>query len=289
MRLIIAVLALLGMVMAEEVKVQILGSGGPELDGRASSSYLVWIDDKARILIDTGSGSMYQYEQSGAQLEDLQAVVLTHLHIDHAVDLPSYIKAGYFTDRKASLPIIAPFGNEHFPSIENYVSNLFGPDGAYRYMQDVLGEQSDSFRIIPKSINQRGITQYRFEQFELLLTPVNHGNVPALAVRIDAGEKRVMISGDTSNKRHGLEQLAKDVDLFIAHHAITEQSGEFAKNLHMTPDQIGEIAKKSDTKQLVLSHRMKRTLTHEADTLMQIKRHYSGKIILADDMMIINP
>ena len=40
------------------VQVQILGSGGPELeDKRASSSYLVWQDGRPRILIDSGGGS----------------------------------------------------------------------------------------------------------------------------------------------------------------------------------------------------------------------------------------
>lgn len=37
-------------------RVQVLGSGGPELsDGRASSSYLVWLDNKGVVLIDAGS------------------------------------------------------------------------------------------------------------------------------------------------------------------------------------------------------------------------------------------
>ena len=39
------------------VQVQVLGSGGPELaDKRASSSYLVWIGGKPRVLGDIGGG-----------------------------------------------------------------------------------------------------------------------------------------------------------------------------------------------------------------------------------------
>jgi hypothetical protein len=42
----------------EGVAVQVLGSGGPELQAkRASSSYLVWQDGQARVLIDAGGGS----------------------------------------------------------------------------------------------------------------------------------------------------------------------------------------------------------------------------------------
>jgi ribonuclease BN (tRNA processing enzyme) len=112
--------------MATEVEIEILGSGGPEIDGRASASYLLWIDGKARLLVDSGNGSMLRFEQSGAKLEDLEAIVLTHLHIDHVVDLPSYIKAGYFTPRNRTLPILGPVGNQHFPSTIEFIETLFG-------------------------------------------------------------------------------------------------------------------------------------------------------------------
>lgn len=114
---------------ATEIEFEVLGSGGPEIDGRASTSYLLWIDKKARLLIDTGSGSMLRFEQSGAKLEDLEAIVLTHLHIDHVVDLPSYIKAGYFTSRTKPLPILGPIGNQHFPSTDEFIETLFGDKG----------------------------------------------------------------------------------------------------------------------------------------------------------------
>lgn len=49
------------------IQLQILGSGGPEVgDQRASSSYLVWLDGKARVLINVGGGSSVNFERSGA-------------------------------------------------------------------------------------------------------------------------------------------------------------------------------------------------------------------------------
>ena len=49
------------------VQVQVLGSGGPELaDKRASSSYLVWIDGKPRVLVDIGGGAALRFGESGA-------------------------------------------------------------------------------------------------------------------------------------------------------------------------------------------------------------------------------
>src|SRR5262249_13580423 len=44
------------------VELQVLGSGGPELeDQRASSSYLIWQDGKPRVVVDSGGGSALQF------------------------------------------------------------------------------------------------------------------------------------------------------------------------------------------------------------------------------------
>jgi len=91
------------------VSIQVLGSGGPELDDqRASSSYLIWLDSKAAILVDTGNGSGLNLERSGAKVEDLQAILFTHFHVDHSSDFPAYVKGSFFTSRDEDLMIYGP-------------------------------------------------------------------------------------------------------------------------------------------------------------------------------------
>ena len=83
-----------------DVQLQVLGSGGPELDdGRASSGYLIWVKGRARILVDVGAGTSVNFGQSGAKFDDLQAILFTHLHVDHSADLPAFIKGSFFTAR----------------------------------------------------------------------------------------------------------------------------------------------------------------------------------------------
>lgn len=274
-------------VPAAEIEFEILGSGGPEIDGRASSSYILWIDKRARLLIDTGSGSMLRFEQSGAQVEDLDAIALTHLHIDHVVDLPAYMKAGYFTARQRPLPLIGPTGNHTFPDTVTFIKNLFGKQGAYRYMSDILTPQSDSFELKPIAVDAPTLLRHHFEHFDLSMINVNHGIVPALAFRIDVGSKSIVISGDTSNVNGELQKLAHHADLFIAHHAIGEIQGTPANRLHMTPGVIADIAKSARVRHLVLSHRMKRTLGREAESLKVIRSTYKGPLQFAEDHMKI--
>ena len=285
MKSLLGLVILCTLLFSSKVELEILGSGGPELDGRASTSYLLWVDNKARLLVDMGSGSMLRFEESNARLEDLNAVALTHLHIDHSVDLPSFVKAGFFSHRTQELDIIGPSANEYFPSIGEYLQTLFGKRGAYRYMQDVLSPQSDSFQIKAVEINSNAVITKEYKDFTLKLINVNHGIVPALALAIEVDGKKIIISGDTSNKNRHLQKIAQGADLFIAHHAIPEHSNAFAKRLHMAPSIIAQVAKDAEVKKVVLTHRMRRTLSKEKESLKIIGEVYKGEVIFAEDKM----
>ncbi len=271
------------LLFSSKIELEILGSGGPELDGRASTSYILWIDSEAKLIVDMGSGSMLRFEQSNAKLETLQAVVLTHLHIDHSVDLPAFVKAGFFSNRADSLDIIAPDGNEYFPSSTEFLTTLFGSNGAYKYMNDVLTPQSDSFQILPVDIKNTSIREY--ESFKLTIMRVHHGIVPALALRIDVDDKSVIISGDTNNQDGVLEKLALNANLFVAHHAVPEHAKGYATQLHMSPSIIADVASKAKVKKVVLTHRMNRTIGDEQNSLKIISGIYKGNVIFAEDRM----
>jgi len=282
MRQILLTLLLLSSLYATKIEFEVLGSGGPEFDGRASTSYLLWIDNRARLIIDMGSGSMLRFEESGAKIEDLEAVVLTHLHIDHSVELPSFVKAGYFSKRIADLDILAPDGNKQFPSTTEYLETLFGEKGAYRYMSDVLTNDSDSFQILPIDVKDVQFTD-KYKSFHLTLIKVHHGIVPSLALRIDIGEKSIVITGDTNNVNRDIELLAMDCDLLVAHHGVPEYAKGYATELHMKPSDITHIAKEAKVKKILLTHRMKRTIGQEDKTLLEIRKSYKGEVIFAED------
>jgi ribonuclease BN (tRNA processing enzyme) len=75
-----------------------------------------------------------------------------------------------------------------------------------------------------------------------------------------------------------------NADLFIAHNAVPEGATGLERRLHMPPSVIGTIAANANVKQLVLSHRMLRTLGKENETQAEIKRRYSGPIKFANDL-----
>lgn len=274
---------------AQGIQVQVLGSGGPELqDKRASSSYLVWQNGRPRVLVDAGGGSALRFGESGAQMSQLDVILFTHFHVDHSADFSALIKSSWFEDRSRSLPIYGPEGNDFMPSTTEFVSDFFGDKhSAYRYLSELLVKGEDgSYLMQPHNIAGSAAPIEVFRNGDLAVSAVRvvHGAVPALAWRVELGGKRIVFSGDTNGDGEGLPHLAANADLFIAHNAVPEGATGVERKLHMPPSVIGQIAADAHVKHLVLSHRMLRTLGKEDQTRSEIKSRYSGPMDFANDL-----
>jgi len=274
---------------SQGVAVQVLGSGGPELqDKRASSSYLVWENGQARVVLDAGGGSALRFGESGAQMSQLDALLFTHFHVDHSADFPALIKSSWFEDRKRPLPIYGPPGNDFMPSTTEFVSDFFGVKlGAYRYLSELFvpGEEG-SYKMQPHNVvaSSTPMAVFRSGDLSAFAVRVFHGAVPALAWRVEVGGKIIVFSGDTNGEGEGLVRLAMNADLFIAHNAVPEGAVGIERRLHMPPSVIGQIAEDAKVKRLVLSHRMLRTLGKEDETQSEIKKRYLGPVAFANDL-----
>jgi len=271
------------------VRLQILGSGGPELDDqRASSSYLVWLDKKAAILVDTGSGSSFNFERSGAKIDDLKAILFTHFHVDHSADFPAYVKGSFFTPRDEDLLIYGPDGNDVMPSTTQFVNEVLSEKGVYKYLSNYIDPyQPSRYKIETTNVPLKQDQIFRYElskDVNISAVAVHHGPLAAIAWRVDAYGCSISFSGDMSNRYKTLVGLVKDSDILVAHNAIPENARGVARNLHMPPSEIGNIATKADVKRLIISHRMQRTLGREQDTKKLIQNAFSGPIVFADDM-----
>ena len=268
------------------VELQVLGSGGPETQtGRASSSYLIWRDGKARVLVDSGGGSALRFGEAGAKMADLELVLFTHLHADHSADFPALLKSSYFENRQRNLPVYGPAGNALFPSTPEFVRNLFdAKHGAFRYLSEFITPGEGSYQVQAHAVEpgaQEVKRVFVSNGISAFATPVIHGPVPSLAWRVVIGNLRLVFSGDTNGN---LEKLAAAANIFVAHNAVPEGATGTARKLHMPPSVIGKIAATAKVKKLVLSHRMLRTLGKEAETRAAITQHYKGSIEFANDL-----
>ncbi len=201
---------------ATTLAVQVLGSGGPELqDKRASSSYLIWDHGKARVIVDTGGASALRFGQSGAHFSQLDVFLFSHFHIDHSGDFPALIFSSWFGDRTRPLPIYGPSGNQYMPSTTEFVHDLFSdPHGAWRYLSDPVVEPNPqgTYPLQPHDVAPQparaGPRPTQRRHLSLYAVSVVHGAFPALAWRVEIGGKRIVFSGDTNGEGEGLTQLA---------------------------------------------------------------------------------
>ena len=273
------------------IELQVLGSGGPELIGdRASTSYLIRRDGRPSVLIDSGGGSALRFGVAGAKVSDLDLVLFSHFHVDHSADFAALVKSSYFQDLTRELPVFGPTGNAMFPSTTQFLKSQFAkPDGSYRYLSDYLpadgNARSGAYALTPTNIETgEAATKLVFNKDGLKASALrqHHGNVPALAWRVETGGASIVFSGDTDGKN--LEKLAMNADLLVAHNAIPESARGSILDLHMPPSQIGKVATAAEVHALVLSHRMTRSLGQEESTRAAIAKSWEGKVQFANDL-----
>jgi len=280
-----------GCVSSVGLTLQILGSGGPIADdGRASTSYLLWINGHARFMIDSGGGSFLRFGEAGARFEDLEHIGISHLHTDHSTDLVALLKSGYFSNRDSSLSISGPAGSNAYPAMSEYLARLLDPDnGAYAYLAGYLDGSAGLVRLIPTDVDPKHPSATRVyvdpgNDIEILALGVPHGPVPALAYRIRIGKQSIVFSGDQNGSSDAFVEFANGADVLLMHMPVPEGVGGAGRKLHAPPSIIGKIAAQSDAKKLVLSHFMGRSLHDLEENLGEIRASYTGPMLNVHDL-----
>ena len=237
------------------VAVQILGSGGPRMSrDRASSSYLVWIDGRSRVLVDAGGGAFLRFGQSGARVEDLSLIALSHLHPDHVSDLPAIFWGDQI--RKAPLAISGPSGNDTMPGVPAFLRHLFDQtNGAFRVLSGTVGGSIG--RGFPLDVTEVGVAKggsvpvLTQPDLTVTATGIPHGDIPALAYRVRAGSATVVFSTDQTGTDPRFVDFARGADVLVMHMAIAAGA---TSPLHAPPDVVGRVARDAQVKRLVVSH-----------------------------------
>jgi ribonuclease BN (tRNA processing enzyme) len=200
--------------------------------GTPCSGYLLE-EGGYRLLIDAGNGSIGNL-QLHCGLLDVDAVLISHLHGDHYLDLVTYTYARrYHPDGPAPvLPVYGPAGTAE------HVLGAFG-----RPVGQLLAEVYD-FRVYNGRTLEVG-------PFQLTVGEVNHP-VQTFAMRLSDGRASLAYSADTG-VCPGLVDLVRDAQVFMCE--ATYLAGEDnPPNVHLTGQQAGEHASRAGVGRLLLTH-----------------------------------
>jgi ribonuclease BN (tRNA processing enzyme) len=279
----------------------VLGSGGPGATGRAASSYLILIDEIPRILVDAGPGSFARLGEAKVSLASTDIVLLTHLHVDHAGELPGLFKArAVSTSGPIVFEVWGPEGSRgqhqdaYFPSTSRFLHLLFGPNGAFAYLRDFSAPITLHAHDIPTAIGVNADPFVVFKQSALTITAIagHHRDAPSVIYRIDHAGRSVTFSGDIDAMGvPNLTRIAKDTDLLVFNSVVLDppDSPPILYTLHTPPHAIGEIAKKADVHRILLSHLSPATEEMHDTVLKSIRQNFTGPVSMAADGMRLQP
>jgi ribonuclease BN (tRNA processing enzyme) len=253
---------------------QILGSGGPFGNGRASAGYLLWIDGESRIMVDAGGGTFAHFGEVGATIADLQLLAISHFHPDHSAEIPALL-----WPQNGSLKVAGPSGGEAFPSVNEFLDGLFGIEGVFRVLNQLF-----QFQTIEVDVDSQTLEILNENSVVVKAKGVPHGDVPALGFRVEVGNRSIAFSSDQNGSDPSFIEFVTKVDLLVVHFAGNED-GTGRSDLHAKPSVWGKIANDAEIGSLVLSH-LSSNQNFEAN-VDALRAVYSGPLIIAEDLMCL--
>jgi ribonuclease BN (tRNA processing enzyme) len=275
------------------LEVVVLGSGGPRAFGRAGSSYILLVDGTPRILVDAGPGTFLRIGELRLDLERVDTVLLTHLHIDHSADLPGFFNARALTsDGPIAYHIFGPDGGPDgaglFPKTSRFIDLLVAADGAFAYQKTFGARESFIVRDLEISLDSPRTKIVDDDGLMVEEIATHHGDCPSVAYRISYKGVVVIFSGDMdASALPNLVQLAKNADLLIFNCAVLDPPGSPSQlyDLHTPPRKIGQAVRDSGVKSLLLSHLAPDVEGQQDAVRKSIRESFAGPVAFATDRL----
>jgi ribonuclease BN (tRNA processing enzyme) len=279
---------------AGSIAVQILGSGGPRVNPfRSSTSYLLWVDDQAKVLVDMGGGALTRFGQAQAKINDVSLLAVSHLHPDHISDLPAFLWLSHEV-RKEPLQIVGPSGNAAAPDFPTFLTRLFDEkNGAFPVLGATLGGKRRDIPDGPLSTGggvrlnvgvvdvtkTEASTVFDRDGLTVMAQGIPHGNMPTLAYRVQVRNVSIVFSSDQTGTDPKFVDFAKGANVLIMHLALA--AGVKNHPLHAAPDIVGRIAQEAGVGQLIVSHI---GLFDLDAAVADVRKSYTGPLVVGADM-----
>lgn len=197
------------------------------LPGRANASYLVSEGD-TNILLDIGNGSL-SILFGIMEPSELDAVIISHLHIDHFGDIFP-LRLYLFFEKKKKLDLyLPPGGKEKLASVLS--------DHGREIFYEVF-----NFIEINEATYQLGSLYVDFKK-------VKHLD-PTFGIKVRNKDRKIVYSADTAYCQE-LVELSDNTDILLAEATFLEREPTID---HMTAEDAGKAAEEAGCKKLLLTH-----------------------------------
>ncbi len=252
------------------MKITILGTGTATPVLKRNASGLVVAAARSLILIDLGPGTLRRMCEAGVDFKTIDLILVTHFHPDHVSDLAPFLFASNYA--------YGPFRKEPF--------FLIGPTGLERLYAGLMGMYGHWIiptgeRLSIKELHSQAADFFVSGDLMIRSVPAAHSH-PALSYRLEAEGSSLTVSGDTDMSEN-LVELARGTDVLICECSMPDGSKISG---HLTPSEAGISAQRAEAKKLVLTHFY--PPCDDVDVVRQASKTFSGEIIRAEDLMVLD-
>lgn len=237
--------------------VNVLGcSGSYAAAGGACTGYLMQ-SSGANVWLDAGPGTLANLQKECA-LADLDAIVLTHAHPDHWLEMPVVANAIEWYEPRERLPV---YSNADMAA---QARSLIGPAIDTPFDWHIV-DVDDEVTI--------GDQTWTFAQTEHY--------VPTFATRTEADGMSIVFTADTGPRFSLAPMIERSgpIDLLLIESTFLERS-EHPGVLHLAADEAGAMAEAAGVPRIVLTHQSPRE--DRQAHVAKAQANFSGEIVLAE-------
>ena len=290
------------------IKLTFLGTSAAIPSAKRNHTAILLTYYGENILVDCGEGTQRQFRKAKLNPCKITRILITHWHADHILGIPGLLKTFALSGYNKTLFIYGPRGTK---ILMKALLKLFAFKGEYPIKVEEVDEkffETKDFYLKAKKMThsvpcnayifvkkgQIRIDKQKLKKTKLpsgpLLQKLKHGkNISHkgkkyLAKDLTFGEKDQKISFvlDTSINRQ-VVSFVKDSDLLICESNFSSEDKAKAKEYkHLTSKQAAEIAKKSKSKKLILTHLSQRYENNPKKVLNEAKKVFKNSYLVND-------
>ena len=278
------------------MRITFCGTASGVFTGQRASSGLILQHESHMVMLDCGPGSLQGALRAGIKLHELEAVVLSHLHLDHVLDL-------------AGLPFLNLVGAAPVPPVWGPPGTLGAVEATAAYLSALTAAAAAPIHNAPpprrfaapqvteiSETDEREICGFVVRSNE---TPHAPG-VIAAARRFAADHRVLVFSGDTQPNPGTLVPLSAQADVLV-HECFSLEGLERAAaarpaanrdqlrraftSTHTEVRQAAAIARDAGVRRLVLTH----LLPEEDPFALQVQASaiFAGEIYVGHDGLVL--
>jgi len=296
------------------VKITFLGTSAQIPTARRNHTAVLLTYEGENILVDCGEGTQRQFRKARLNPCKVNRILITHRHGDHVFGLPGLISTFNLSGYNKTLHIYGPKGIKRF--LENFLALNYVKRDFEIKIEEVTSKgkffEGKDFYLAAEKMEhdiptnayifvkkgQRRIDRTKLKKSRLPSGPILqklkqgkniiYGKKKYFARNLTYVEedKKVSFVLDTkSNKR--IVPFVKGSDLLICESSFMDDLKDLAEeHLHLTAKQAGEIAKKSKSRKLILTHISQRYDKDIRKLLAEAKKVFK-KSSVAEDLDIV--